>query len=274
MRADTLNATNLSQYCHHYYDSRQYDCNPTPKDVQGIPPAYGQNTFGSLDYDQDCESYTKIKDVLQSPGRPKYFCRRTPPGQQEFAYRFLEYSPDDKQRVYPYLTSRVITASAGSCNQYNFSSVNIGSVIGSKWSNYTYTNGTYSGSILLPLQVDTFDGTVYTYRGFNIPQNATVQACGQRCMWVLSHKTAKPGEESTFYQRPVTVDPVQSYSKPLQAAHEVSDDIVRLAASSIAWQGGKADTENGFPISILPRLVSTAQVSAATCSNSDSLSYL
>ena len=246
IRPGNVNAASLSQYCHHYYDSRQYDCSPTPEDVQGIAHAYGQNTFGSLDYDQDCENYTDMKDVLHSPRMPKYFCRRTPPGQQEFTYKFLEYNPDDEQRIYPYMTRRVITASAGPCNQYNFSSVKMGTVTGSQWSNYTYTNGSYTGSILLPVQIDTFDGTVYTYRGFNIPQNATLQACGKRCMWVWAHKTAKSGDESIFYQCPVTVNPVQSYDKPLQKAHEVSNDIARLAASSIALQGGKADAVNGW----------------------------
>lgn len=104
----------------------------------------------------------------------------------------------------------------------------------------------FDGSILLPVQIDSFDGTVYTYRGFKTPQNATVWACGPRCIWVWAHKTALGSEKSTFYQCPVIVNPVRSDQTPLQEAHEVSDDIARLAASSIALQGGTSDRDNGW----------------------------
>ena len=173
---------------------------------------------------------------------PKYYCRRTL-GRQEFAYRFLEYNPKDDQRTYPFPTNRTITASAGECYNYSLSSVEEECQKGEKWSNYTYFNQTFSGSILLPVQIETFDGTVYIYRGFKPPQTATDYACGPRCIWMWAHKTVGPRDSSMFYQCPVTVQLVQnSYLD----AHHVPDDIARLAASSIGLQGGKSDPENGF----------------------------
>ena len=244
VRPDQVNATDLSCYYHYMYDSRKYVCDPSPENVQSIVHTYGEYTYGSLSYDQDCEYYNDTKDILHSRKKSRYFCRRTP-GQQEFAYRFLEYNPHDNQRIYPFLTRRWITASAGPCYNYSLSSVEKGSVTGGKWSNYTYSNGTFNGSIMLPVQIDSFGGTVYTYRDFQIPQNATIWACGKRCIWVWAHKTALGSEQSTFYQCPVTVNPVQS-NETLQEAHKVSNDIARLAASSIALQGGNSDRDNGW----------------------------
>ena len=246
IRAGWVNATNLSCYYHHLYDAEQYVCDPSPETVHGIVHVYGEYAFGSLSPGHNCENYINLDDILNSQNNPKYFCRRTP-GQQQFAYRFLEYNPHDNNRAYPFLTNRVITASAGPCYNYSLSHVQKGSVTGGKWSNYTYSNGTFNGSILLPVQVDTFDGTIYTYRGFQTPQNATIMACGQRCIWMWAHKTVSGSDRSTFYQCPVTIDPVNSTSeKSLQEAHKVSDDIARLAASSIGLQGGKADPDHGW----------------------------
>lgn len=247
LRQDQVNPTDLSCYYHHLYDLRKYVCDSSPENVQGIVHAYGEYTFGSLSYGQDCEYYNNVKDILHSQHKPMYFCRRNP-GQQEFAYRFLEYNPHDDQRIYPFLTSCVITASAGPCYNYSLSSVEKGSVTGGKWSNYTSfdSDHTFNGSILLSAQVDSFDGTVYTYRGFQTPQNETVWACGQRCIWMWAHKTVLGSEQSTFYQCPVTVNPVQSNQETLQEAHKVTDDIARLAASSIALQGGNSDSDHGW----------------------------
>ena len=247
MREDQVSAANLSCYFHHVYDQKTHVCDPSAEVVQGIVHLYGEYAFGSLSEGNDCVNYTSIGDVLRSRTNPKYYCRRTP-GQQEFAYRFLEYNPQDHQRTYPYLTDRVITASAGPCYQYSLSHVDTGSVEGGKWSNYSYYNATSSGNILLPVQIDDFDGTVYIYRGFNTPQTATVWSCGTRCIWMWAHKTIGPNDPSTFYQCPVTVNPVQnlSHQNELQDVHKVHDDIARLAASSIGLQGGKSDPENGW----------------------------
>ena len=244
MKPGQVNAANLSSYCHYTYDTKLYNCDPLPSRLHGIVHAYGEYTYGSMTYGEDCGHYTDSHDILHSQKNPKYFCRRTP-GQQEFAYRFLEYNQKDTLRIYPALTKRVITVSAGPCLDYAFSSVSKGSDTREPWSNYTYSNGTFNGSISLPMQIDTFDGTVYTYRGFNVPQNASVWACGDRCMWMWAHKTATPSEQSTFYQCPVTVKSVQ-YHGTLQEKHKVPGGIARLAASSIALQGGNSDPDLGW----------------------------
>jgi len=227
-------------------------CDSSDGTVQGITHAYGEYAFGSLSEGNDCEDYTTVEDVRNSRKLPKYYCRRAPPGQQEFAYRFLEYNPGDLHRTYPYLTDRVNTASAGPCETYSLSHVDAGTDEGGKWSNYTYSSkDSIRGSVLLPVQVDTFDGTVYIYRGLKTPQTADTWACGDRCISMWAHKTesvTEGGKEpSTFYQCNFTVDAVQvPPQEKLQDAHRVPNDIPRLAASSVGLQGGNSDPDNGW----------------------------
>ena len=237
-----IDAPDLTCFYHHLYHARSFTCDSSPETVHGIVHAYGEYAFGSLSEGNDCEFYDEIKDVLKSKANPKYFCRRTP-GQQEFAYRFLEYNPDDHQRAYPFLTNRTITATAGECYTYSVTDVDEGSIGGGKWSNYTITNKTVTSSILLPVKTDTFDGTVYIYRGFRTPQAATTWSCGDRCIWMWAHKTVDSNNPSTFYQCPVSVHPVQN---SVQDAHNISNNIARLAASAIGLEGGKSDKENGW----------------------------
>lgn len=217
-------------------------CDQNPETVHGIVHAYGEAAFASLTDGHDCEYYNNIGDVLHSQANPKYFCRRTP-GQQEFAYRFLEYNPRDHQRAYPFLTNRTITASAGKCYNYSVEKVDKGSDKVGIWSNYTYTNQTVTDIISLPVKIDTFDGTVYIYRGSETPQNATTSSCGDRCIWMWAHQTKDQNNPSNFYQCPVTVNVVQNSE---QDVHDVSNDIARLAASAIGLEGGKSDQENGW----------------------------
>ena len=242
VRGDQVDASDLRCYHHYTYDTHQYVCDQRNEVIHGIAHLYGEYAFESLSESNDCGNYTTVEDILRSRTNPKYYCRRTP-GRQEFTYRFLEYNPKDHQRTYPFLTNRTVTASAGECYSYALSRVNEGTSEGGRWSNYTYSNGTFSGGILLPVQIDTFDGTVYAYRGVNPPQTATIYACGPRCIWMWAHKTASPSDGSMFYQCPITVNLVQN---PSQDAHNVSDDIARLAASSIGLQGGNSDPENGW----------------------------
>lgn len=257
MSAGTVNASDLSCFYHFIYDAHKYDCESNPETVHGIVHAYGEYAYGSLSESNDCVTYTEIGDVLRSKTNPKYYCRRTPPGQQEFAYRFLEYNPHNHQRTYPFLTNRTITTSAGSCYTYSVSHVDTGTVEGGKWSNYTYANKTFQGSILLPVEVDTFDGTVYIYNDLEIPQNAASSKCGPRCMWMWAHKTVNPKTPSTFYQCPIKVNEVQN---TWLDQHRVSPEMALLAASAIGLQGGKSDSVNGwrqfqfYPISYVIRL--------------------
>ncbi|KAL8955315.1 MAG: hypothetical protein Q9193_006788 [Seirophora villosa] len=224
--AGTVNATDLSCYYHHRYEEQKYACESSPEAVHGIAHAYGLYAFGSLTPGNDCVRYDDIDDVLRSQTNPKYYCRRTP-GQREFAYRFLEYNPDDTERTYPHLTDRAITASAAQCQQYSVTKVESVTTKSGRWLNYTYENRDINGSILLPIAVDNFYGTVYTYQGSKTPEEAT---------------TTRKGD-SIFYQCPVTINEVRNAQLP---AHEVSPGIARLAAASIGLQGGQSDEVNGW----------------------------
>lgn len=244
IRPDQVNASDLSCFYHHLYDAQEFVCETSPENYHGVVHTYGDSAFESLSSGNDCVKYTNVEDILRSRTNPKYYCRRTP-RQQEFAYRFLEYNPQDHQRTYPYLTDRVITVSAGQCYDYSLSSIE--KTPDGKWFNYTYTNDTISGSILLPIHIDTFDGTVYIYRGPESPENITTWRCNSRCIWMWAHKTVGQNDKSTFYQCPITVDLVQNVSQDEhQDEHQVSDDIARLAASSIGLQGGKSDPDKGW----------------------------
>ena len=233
--------TDLTCFYHHIYDARQYVCDKSDETVHGVVHN-GKYALGSLSESNDCVNYTTLEDILRSRTNPKYYCRRTS-SRQEFSYRFLEYNPKDDQRTYPFLTNRTTTASAGSCYSHSVSHGDKGTKSRRGWSNYTYSNGTFSGSILLPVQVDRFDGTVYVYRGSNPPQTATIYACETRCIWMWAHKTKSPRRPSMFYQCPVSVDLVPNSRKD---THHVPDGIARPAASSIGLQGGNSDPENGW----------------------------
>lgn len=243
IRPGQVNASDLSCYYHHTYDTHKYTCEHSSESLHGIVHNYGASAFDSLSYGSDCVNYTDVEDILRSRSNPKYFCRRSP-GQQEFAYRFLEYNPHDSQRTYPYLTDRVITVSAGQCYQYSLSVVE---PTGENLVNYTFTNKTFSGSIQIPSQIRSFDGTVYIYRSLEPPETTTEWRCNSRCIWMWAHKTQTNSDNSTFYQCPVTFNVVQSASQDeLQVEHQVPDNIARLAASSIGLQGGNSDPDKGW----------------------------
>lgn len=243
VRAGKVIATNLSNFCHRIWSKDDYDCNPPAEEVHGVVHAYGGYAFGSLTPNNYCGEYSTIDDILESRSNPKYYCRRTP-GQQEFAYRFLEYNPRDHHRTYPYLTNRTIAASGDQCRNYSIVHIEPGTETNSKWSNYTYTDGASSDTILLPVQVDTFDGTVYIYRGSKTPEYAETYGCGDRCILMWAYKThIDDNEEHMFYQCAVSVNLVQNAQVD---EHRVSNGIARLAAASIGLQGGKSDDENGW----------------------------
>lgn len=76
-------APDLSCYFHNQ------KCPGDPHIKQGLAHSYGQLVLSS-----DCGHYSDISEVLKSKKRYDYYCRRTP-GQQQFAYRFLEFNPND-----------------------------------------------------------------------------------------------------------------------------------------------------------------------------------
>ncbi|KAL2054781.1 hypothetical protein ABVK25_005085 [Lepraria finkii] len=119
-----------------------------------------------------CGAYKYISDILKSTHDYGYYCRKNR-HQQEFAYRFNEYNPEDKQRVYPRFTQRIITVSSGKCFNYSM----VGGPQNERDGNlsYEYTNGTFSGNFTIPGQIEAFNGTTYVYRGINTPQEAVLK---------------------------------------------------------------------------------------------------
>lgn len=51
---------------------------------------------------------------------------------------------------------------------------------------------------------------------------------------MLVYKDQSATEKSTFYQCPIHISPVSNATKPTQ---DISDDVARIAAASIALQG-------------------------------------
>lgn len=241
MRPSQVNSSNLTYFYHFAYDEKLYR-REGPELTHSIVHAYGESAYGSLTQAKDCAPYSDVADVLHSRKNPVYFCRRAPPGQQEFTHRFLEYNPRDQQQTYPFLTNRSIAVSAGQCNVYSITSVERGSDTNSQWTNYTL-NDTSVGDLSIPARIDNFDGTVYIYRDFDIPQNASRWSCGPRCIRMWAHKTVYQSEPTTVYQCPITVSPVRNASL---YEHGIPDGVARLAASAIGLEGGKSNSDQGW----------------------------
>lgn len=228
------NVSDLS--CYH----RGGDC---PKDHQDITQATAHSN-GELATGAECGPYNTTADILSSKKDYTYFCRRTP-GQQEFAYRFNEYNPKDEQETFPQFTNRIITASSGPCIEYSQVNIVLGPDLNglmSAW-NYTFTNGSYTSNIMIPVNMEAWNGTTYVFRGIRIPQNADGWSCGPRCMWMWAHKSPGAGDHSKFYQCPITVSHVSNVTDP---RHDLADGMARVAASSIGLQGRFSKTSTGI----------------------------
>lgn len=213
-----------------YYHPHTHECPEEEEAVQGLANAFGMSPpiFKRGTYDQ-------IQEVVNSTDNYGYFCRNTPVG--ECTYRFVEYNPDDQQRTYPLFTNRTITASAGPCYTYweteKPTSAKDTSGIQDAFE-YKIFNGSVHDSIIIPQQLSGVDATIYIYRGIDPPHNTTNFTCGDRCIWMWAHKTEGGGENSTFYQCPITIGTVTNTNHDTQI---VPDSMARLAASAIALQG-------------------------------------
>ncbi|KAI4216246.1 MAG: hypothetical protein LQ351_001256 [Letrouitia transgressa] len=188
---------------------------------------------GNVGSNVGCGAYDSISDILQSRQNPYIFCRRVP---GQFAYRFSEYNPTDNQSTFPHFTDRIITTSAGTCFEYD----QTGSAPGTDANgfagatNYTFSNGTYNGSISIPLASGGLKATTYIYRGIKPPAQATIQSCGPRCIWVWAYRSPGTEESPRFYQCPISISTVSNVTDVQQ---EVPDGVARTAAAAIALQG-------------------------------------
>ena len=97
------------------------------------------HTYGEMNLLANYRTYNEIADVLNSEHDYQYYWRQTR-NQQQLAYRFNEYNPDDTQKVYPSFTNRTITAESIKCYAYN----------NKEPQTFTYSNGTVNGSITIP----------------------------------------------------------------------------------------------------------------------------
>ena len=184
--------------------------------------SYGESIIAA-----QCGKYNEIGDIVNLKYNYDYFCRED---DQEYAYRFNEYNRNDTQKAYPHFTNRTIAASSGPCVEHDQVG---GGVPKNSAQNFTYSNGSVNGSILIPNDKLGFVGTTYIYRGFDPPPKATQYACGPRCIWMWAYKNVG-GDGPKFYQCPITVGPVGNTSQPEAS---VPDSVARVAAASIALQG-------------------------------------
>ena len=202
-------------------------------------------TGGQTGNSRVCASYNETADILATDGIrdnatygsyiPPYYCRRTE-GRQQFAYRFLEYNPNDNSSVYPAFSNRTITTSSGRCLRYDYVSDKLNGGL----RNYTIRagNGTET-SVVIAEQNEAMAGTTYVYEGYKLPPDADDTervACGPRCIWIWAHlsRPLKAPGPNVFYQCPITVDPVTNAWLP---EHNVSDAMARYAAAAIALSG-------------------------------------
>ena len=200
---------------------------------------FGVTGYAALTPESPVGRYFDLPEVLDSTWDHRYYCSNERP---ECAYRLLEYNKNDNESVYPYFTNRTITASSGPCYLYNQTSQELLDLDDGKqavW-NYTYTNGTHNGSIIIPYQMEALSGTTYVYRGRDVPQQESTWSYGDRGMWIWAHKSPDEanGPGSTFFQCPIDIGQVNNASQP---EHEIPNDIARLAAASIALQGRNQD---------------------------------
>jgi len=202
-------------------------CSKNPVSTGARAHAYGEMTLSP-----DCGRYSEIADILHSKYEYPSYCRQD---LLEFSYRFFEYNRDDTQEAFPHFTNRIITAACGDCIEYDqvgdHGNVKLGDT--SAW-NFTYTNNTINDSIAIPVASLGTGGTTYIYRDKNVPAEASTEAYGDRGLWMWAYKNAGGPEKPKFYQCPVTVSVVSNVTQP---AHDLSDEVARVAVASIALQG-------------------------------------
>lgn len=218
-------------------------CAPSPVVDSSLAHAYGETTQGpDSTHSSDCGYFTDVTDIINSKQNFRYYCRRNTTV-QEFGYRFNEYNPNDTAKVYPHFTDRVITASSGECNEYsvvgpdNPKTTTVGD--NTTWNyisamNFTYSNGSTNGSIAIPTSALGNEGTTYIYRGFHPPAEAPVFRYGDRGIWMWAYRNRGRHEPQKFYECPITVNPVTNVNNSM---HNITDDLARQAAASIALQG-------------------------------------
>ena len=201
-----------------------------PEIVQSQAHTYGELTHGlhHCPYNSDQDIYNGFQNCT-------YFASQT---RMEFAYRYAEYNPGDRAHAYPYLTKRIVKASAANCHEYQFTRIyddDYQDGIKGLWI-FEYHNATFNGTLKVPKSMAAFDATTYVYNGTLAPQDATVQSCGDRCISLYAYQSdgTETKRPKTFFKCDITVSEVTNTQED---AHNLSADSARLAAASIALSG-------------------------------------
>ena len=215
-------------------------------DATLVAPQTTAHTYGELIRGETCCTYNTTADIFSANQTCSYFCSAD---RQEFAYRFNEYNPLDTISTYPYLTNRIIRSNVEACYEYDVDwpqSHLIDSTDGKEDTQlFAFHNETYSAQIPIPNSAGAFNSTTYVYNGTNIPQLASLVACGPRCMtiYVLRLGIQPPSPPNallpaTIFSCNISVTNVTNTTAPWQ---EYPDGMARLAITSIALTGRATD---------------------------------
>lgn len=184
------------------------------------------HSLGQITLEQHNCSYANDAETHNAPQSCFYFSNTT---NEEFAYCFLEYNPDDNEKIYPFHTNRIIKASTGTCYQYHLKkdTSNEGPPV------FHIYNETYKSTLTVPGPYLANDSSTFIYNGTKIPEKGNVEDCGSRCLWMYAFRQQGPKrkDKDVIYGCPITVSEVQNAS---QNYHRILDQVARDAAASIA----------------------------------------
>ncbi|KAI4209741.1 MAG: hypothetical protein LQ351_007337 [Letrouitia transgressa] len=213
-----------------YYDDGR--CYTTPDAPTEAAP-FLAHTYGETASSLFGCPYTTDEDIFQANQSCTYFYNTAKP---EFAYRYLDFNPNDVAGVYPYLTKRLIKASPGECSQYEtFRGRDERDRYGlTLWH---FNDGAENKTISIPLVNTAFDSTTYIYNDTVVPQDSIDQACGPRCLYIYALRQQGPRRDNTLntlFQCQINITNVTSVGEDV---HILADRNARLAAASIALTG-------------------------------------
>lgn len=228
-----INATKIDCY---YVNDQCIASSGSEIVAQVLAHSYGEIISGGL----SCP-YTEESDIQSAPQNCSYFSHTDG---WEFAIRYAEYNPEDLAHAYPFFTDRIVKASAGECSHYNV--VGNPMVVNSKhdgiddtWVWTISKNSTRNETIAIPKREAADDATTFIYDGSSAPPDATIQACGDRCLWLYAWRSGGPitKRPPAVFKCPITVSEVTHVKEDWQA---LRNDIARYAAASIALTGRNA----------------------------------
>ncbi|KAL8938623.1 MAG: hypothetical protein Q9216_003799 [Gyalolechia sp. 2 TL-2023] len=217
-----------------YYNSG--NCTTAPDQ----PPEVAQNeahAYGEASLRERRCPYETDDDIFKSREDCTYFTRGD---SQEYAYRYMEYNPDDRARAYPHPTERLIKTSTGQCSQYKPNASHpVGSPDGpASILVFPYSDGREDTALRIARTDSAFDSTTYAFTGIHPPQaaSASTVVCGPRCIWVyaIRHHGPVTERDDEIFKCPITVSNVSNVD---DMAHVVPHNTARLAAASIALSG-------------------------------------